>query len=163
VAITVTFNKEKTMTEVKKPVVYVKTSIPRNPPKEGVEILILEKGKSISGTFENIYAPSIEGYKSEMVITTEEKKFVLSMNTSLYKMVEWQGVQPGHKITVSFEGQAPKKEKGKQPMNLFKIVNVDKPAFERKVDSKYEDIKSAKSIKKSEVVEDISDDELEDL
>jgi hypothetical protein len=152
------------MTEqAKNQVVYVKTTIPRNPPKENVEILVLEKGKSISGTFENIYAPSVEGYKPEMVITNGDKKFVLSMNTSLYKMVEWQGVQPGHKITVSFEGQAAKKEKGKQPMNLFKIVNADKPAFERKVDSKYEDIKSAKLIKKSEVVEDISDDEIEDL
>ena len=148
------------MTELenKRKVVYVKTAIPRTEPKEGVNILVLEQGKPISGTFENIYAPSVEGFKPEMVITTEDTKYVLSMNASLYKMIEWQEVKPGNKIDVSFEGKSSKKEKGKQPMNLFKIKNHDRK-FEKKVDSRYESIVSG--VKKSEVVEDISDDELD--
>jgi hypothetical protein len=148
------------MTELieKRKVVYVKTAIPRTEPKEGVNILVLEKGVPISGTFENIYAASVEGFKPEMVLTTDDTKFVLSMNASLYKMVEWQEVKPGNKIEVSFEGKSPKKEKGKQPMNLFKIKNFDRK-FEKKVDSRYEAIVSG--VKKSEVVEDISDDEID--
>jgi hypothetical protein len=148
------------MTDVvnKLQVVYVKTKKPENEPKEGVKILILNKGEKLTGTFENVYAPAIKEYKDELVLTTHDTKYVLSMNASLFKQLEWRAVQPGHEIEIEFDGTMKNKEKGKKPMNLFKIVNITQPFVPRKVSTKYEAIKNGSSTVTSE----ISDDELDD-
>lgn len=147
------------MTEVvKKSVVYVKTQKPQSEPKEGVNILVLTKGDKITGTFENVYAPAIKEYKDELVLTTETTKYVLSMNSSLFKQLEWKGVQPGHDIEIEFDGELKNKEKGKKPMKLFKIVNITQPFIPRTVSSKYQSIQSGTSKSTAE----IPDDELDD-
>lgn len=147
-----------TLQENRKSVTYVKTSQPRNPPKDGVQILVLSEGEKIKGTLVGVFASIIEGYKPEMVVENEETKYSLSMNSSLYKQVEWKGVQIGHEIEVEFSGTLKSKEKGKAPMNLFKINNITQPNTVRKVDPKFAAISG---VSKSTVVDSIEDDEID--
>lgn len=145
------------MTEqVKQTVVYVKTKEPQTTPKEGILIKVLKEGEGIKGVFENVYAPSIEGYKDDLVLISEGTKYVFNMNTSLFKQLEWKGVLPGHEIEITFDGTLKSKEKGKKPMNLFKIQNITQPNVARKVSSTY------KAIVSGTVTPEISDDELDD-
>ena len=78
------------------------------------------------------------------------------MNSSLYKQIEWKSVQVGHEIEVEFDGTLKSKEKGKAPMNLFKINNITQPNVARIVDPKFATISSSK---KSEVTAEINDDD----